>query len=329
MRILAFETSCDDTSVALFEGKNLLALSTKSQIMQHAQTAGVVPEVAARLHENVIFDAIDAIFAESGTTLAEVEHIACTTEPGLMPSLLVGMTVAKTLAHELGVPLIPVNHIHAHILANWLERESDEIPLPAVCLTVSGGHTELYRVDDFFSKTTLGRTRDDAAGEAFDKVAKMLGLGFPGGPHVAGYSAEHAREFRGIFPLPLLAPDSLDFSFSGLKSAVRREIEIRMSERELTLDDIREICHEFEMRVVEILVHKTMLAAKREAIQSVLIAGGVSANDRLQTRLAEECEKNGLRFFVPVKKIYSLDNAAMVGMTAYLHITRGESETKS
>jgi N6-L-threonylcarbamoyladenine synthase len=285
---------------------------------EHEETVGVVPEVAARLHEANVFDTLDATLAEAGLSLRDLDAIAVTAEPGLMPSLLVGLTVARTLAHELGVPLLRINHIHAHILANYLDRDDAEIVYPLVCLTASGGHNELYLLSDPFSKTILGRTRDDAAGEAFDKVAKMLGLGYPGGPVVSRYSREYSGAYRGIFPESLRGEDTLDFSFSGLKSAVRREIEIREGSGELSDLDVCEICHEFEMRAVETLVGRTVEAARRHGARTILLAGGVSANDRLVTRMTEEAGKLGINMLAPAKKIYSTDNAAMIGITAAL-----------
>lgn len=325
MRLLAFETSCDDTSIACFEDDRLLSLVTASQTAEHAETVGVVPEVAARLHEANVFDTLDRALAESGLELSDIEAIAVTAEPGLMPSLLVGLAVVKTLSRELGVPMIRVNHIHAHILANYLDRASTEIAYPLVCLTASGGHNELYLLSDPFSKTVLGRTRDDAAGEAFDKVAKMLGLGYPGGPVVSRYSADYTGAYRGIFPESLKGEDTLDFSFSGLKSAVRREIELRevAIPGELPDEDVREICHEFEVRVVDTLVSRTVEAARRHGARTILLAGGVSANDRLQARMSEEAAKLGIPMLAPVRKVYSTDNAAMIGITAVMACRQG------
>jgi len=174
MLLLAFETSCDDTSVALFEDTKLLAMNTKSQIREHQATVGVVPEVAARLHANNIFEVLEKTLADAGKTYKDIEYIVCTVEPGLLPSLLVGMTVAKTLAHSLNIPLIPINHIQAHIFANLLERNLEDIRFPVMCLTISGGHNELYYWKDLFDLERIAETRDDASGEAFDKVAKMM-----------------------------------------------------------------------------------------------------------------------------------------------------------
>lgn len=180
MYLLAFETSCDDTSVAILQDGEVVDMETRSQTKAHNQTQGVVPEVAARLHADAVFEALGALLERTRLTLADIHVIACTNRPGLLPSLLVGMTVTKTLAHLLKIPLIWVNHIEAHIFANLIERDTDADMFPAICLTVSGGHNELYRWDSLFSLTLLGATQDDAAGEAFDKVAKMLGLGYPG-----------------------------------------------------------------------------------------------------------------------------------------------------
>lgn len=232
MLLLAFETSCDDTSVALFEDTKLLSMNTKSQIREHQATVGVVPEVAARLHANNIFAVLEKTLADAGKTYQDIEYIACTVEPGLLPSLIVGMTVAKTLSHSLNAPLIPINHIQAHIFANLLERNLDEIKFPVMCLTISGGHNELYYWKSLFDLEKIAETRDDASGEAFDKVAKMMGLGYPGGPVISKYAAEYAGEFKGIFPIVMLEKDSLDFSFSGLKSAVKREVDRRKMKNE-------------------------------------------------------------------------------------------------
>lgn len=231
MLLLAFETSCDDTSVALFEDTKLLSMNTKSQIREHQATVGVVPEVAARLHANNIFGVLEKTLADAGKTYQDIEYIACTVEPGLLPSLIVGMTVAKTLSHSLNIPLIPINHIQAHIFANLLERDIEQIKFPVMCLTISGGHNELYYWKSLFDLEKIAETRDDASGEAFDKVAKMMGLGYPGGPIISKYSAEHTGEFKGIFPIVMLERDSLDFSFSGLKSAVKREVDKRKLEK--------------------------------------------------------------------------------------------------
>lgn len=201
--------------------------------------------------------------------------IACTQSPGLMPSLLVGISVAKTLAETLDVPYLPIDHIEAHMFANYLERETSDIPFPSICLTVSGGHNELYLWNSMFEREKIGETLDDSAGEAFDKVARMMGLGYPGGPIIGKLASEYAGEFRSIFPKVLLDKNTHDFSFSGLKSAVKREVDKRAKNQNgiLSIEDIREIAFEFEQTVINILSHKLFHAAEIHNISSVVLAG--------------------------------------------------------
>lgn len=203
-----------------------------------------------------------------------MDIIACTEFPGLMPSLLVGISVAKTLSNTLKIPYIPIDHIEAHMFANYLERDVEDIHFPAICLTVSGGHNELYIWKSMFEREKIGETLDDSAGEAFDKVAKMMGLGYPGGPIIGKISSEYTGSFRGIFPNVLLNKNGHDFSFSGLKSAVKREVDKRIEENSiLTEEDIQEIAFEFEQTVVNILSYKLFHAAESLGISSVLLAG--------------------------------------------------------
>lgn len=313
---LAFETSCDDTSIALMDDDRVLHMVTRSQLKEHLETQGVVPEVAARLHANVIFDVLHEVLDLGGVTLQDIGYIDCTSEPGLLPSLLVGKTVAKTLAHGLGIPLQWIHHIEGHMFANLLERSPEEIGFPVVVLTVSGGHNEIYLWKSLYEWELLGQTRDDAAGEAFDKVAKAMGLGFPGGPIVEKLASEYTGEFRRIFPVPLLDAKSLDFSFSGLKSAVRREVESRRGANggELTTDDLREIAFEFEQTMIQVLTTKLHRAAEQTGIQTIMLAGGVSASQSLRLALEKLATSENYRFFAPVKKLYSMDNAAMIGV---------------
>lgn len=284
----------------------------------------MVPEVAARLHANVIFDVLAEVLQLGNVRLPDIGYVDCTSEPGLLPSLLVGKTVAKTLAHGLGIPLQWIHHIEGHIFANLLERGIDELTFPAVVLTVSGGHNELYLWKSLYEWELLGQTRDDAAGEAFDKVAKAMGLGFPGGPIVAKYASEHVGAFRRIFPVPLLESDSLDFSFSGLKSAVRREIESRKIANSGFLEesDLREIAFEFEQSIVAVLATKLDRAAKKTGVSTIMLAGGVSANDFLRQTLERMAKNEGYTFFAPVKKVYSMDNAAMIGIRGHYERSR-------
>jgi N6-L-threonylcarbamoyladenine synthase len=323
---IAFETSCDDTSVAVFQDTELLALVTRSQIKEHEETQWVVPEVAARLHANVIFSVLDEALTLANITLEQLSFISCTKEPGLIPSLLVWKTVAKTLADSLNISLIWVHHIEWHMFANFLERPMKSDMFPAVVLTVSGGHNDIYKWVSPFEWELLGQTRDDAAWEAFDKVAKSLWLGFPGGPLVAKYAKEYSEELRAgkceksslKFPIPLLEKDSLDFSFSWLKSAVKREIDIRKnSQNGLTLHDIKEISYIFEQTMVEVLISKLARAVVQTGTHTVMLAGWVSANDFLRLKIEQFSQEEGLVFYAPVKRVYSMDNAAMIGIRAY------------
>lgn len=320
MRILAFETSCDDTSVALFDGPRLVAMETRSQV-EHAVTGGVVPEIAARLHANVIFDALQNIFDCAGWKLEDIDLFACTEKPGLIPSLLVGKIVAKTLARLRGKPLQWIDHIQAHMYALWLERETSVV-LPAVCLTASGGHNEIYWMPKIHTFERVGATRDDSAGEAFDKVSMMLGLGYPGGPVIEREAALWKQPLRQIFPLPLMEKGNLDFSFSGLKSAVRREIESRGGREALTAENRCEICAEFQWAVTETLCRKLFWAADKFGTPRVMLAGGVSANTLYRQRVAQEAEATGRTALWPTQIKFTGDNAAMVGIAAWLLATQ-------
>ena len=231
---------------------------------------------------------MEEVLAESKITLREINIIACTEFPGLMPSLLVGISVAKTLSQTLHIPYIPIDHIEAHMFANYLERETSAIHFPAICLTVSGGHNELYLWKSMFEREKIGETLDDSAGEAFDKVAKMMGLGYPGGPIIGKIASEYTSTFQSIFPNVLLDKNGHDFSFSGLKSAVKREVDKRIEKNfSLTEQDIQEIAFEFEQTVVNILSYKLFHAAEILGVSSVVLAGGVSANDRLREAIEQ------------------------------------------
>ena len=338
MKILAFETSCDDTSIALFEDNVLVSMDTASQIKIHNLTGGVVPEIASREHANIIFEVLDTVLKNSNSCLEEIDYIAVTTFPGLIPSLLTGITVASTLSQTLKIPVLEIDHIQAHIFSNFLERQESDIAFPLVCLTVSGGHNEVYYMKDMWNREKLGQTQDDAAGEAFDKVSKMMWLGYPGGPIVSKLAGEYeppltpsyqredkrgsispdkGRIKRGLFPRVFLEKSEFWFSFSGLKSAVKREVDKRW---DLTLEDQKEISFEFQSAVNEVLCYKLMEAARQKRVQTVLLAGWVSANDNLNARIMAESQKRGLSFFAPVKKLYCMDNAAMIGVLAYYRI---------
>lgn len=353
MKILAFETSCDDTSIALFEDNTLLAMDTASQIKIHNITWGVVPEVAAREHANQIFDVLSNVLELAGYSLSDIDYLAVTTNPGLLPSLLTGTTVASSISTILNIPILPINHIQAHIFANYLEREESDVKFPLVCLTVSGGHNDVYYMKDMWNMECIWRSWDDAAWEAFDKVAKMMWLWYPGGPIISkkaqefseykfnrGFTDEENLEnnlwtsdfvplTEPLFPRVWLVKKEHNFSFSGLKSSVKREIDKRKALYwELREMDIQEIAYEFENAVTEVLAGKLLNAAKQKEVKSVLLAGGVSANDKLRSVLEYKTKKENLDFLSPIKKVYSMDNAAMVGILAYYQIKYNRYEQK-
>ena len=333
MKILAFETSCDDTSIALFENENIVHMSTRSQIKIHNKTWGVVPEVASREHANSIFDVLDEIFDVSKISLWEIDYIAVTTHPWLIPSLLTWITVASTISQVLQIPIIPIDHIEAHIFSNWIERVESEIRFPLVCLTVSWWHNEIWYMKNMFLKEKLWQTQDDAAGEAYDKVAKMMWLSYPGGPVISKLANEYISEKENIieskkntqlFPRVFLEKSEFNFSFSGLKSAVRREIEKRKNASNtlttLDLSDRQEISYEFQEAINEVLAYKIIQAAKFKQVSTILLAGWVSANDNLNEKIKKQSYMYWYNFFAPTKKIYCMDNAAMIGILAYYKI---------
>jgi len=328
MYILALETSCDDTSVAVFENSNLLAMDTASQIKIHEITWGVVPEVAAREHANSIFRVLDNALWEANISLDKVDYIAVTVTPGLIPSLLTGITVANTLGNILKKPVIEINHIQAHIFANFLERKQEDINYPLVCLTVSWGHNEIYYMKDMWSFERLGWTTDDASGEAFDKVAKMMWLWYPGWPIISKLASEFEWEKTDLFPRVWLEKDGFDFSFSGLKSAVKREIDKRLKETwVLSLDDKRQISFEFQDAVTEVLAYKLVNAWVKKNVSTLMLAWWVSANDKLNELIKTMALEKWLEFLSPVNKVYSMDNAAMVGINAYYKIVDNKIKT--
>ncbi|MDD3794329.1 MAG: tRNA (adenosine(37)-N6)-threonylcarbamoyltransferase complex transferase subunit TsaD [Candidatus Gracilibacteria bacterium] len=332
MKILAFETSCDDTSIALFEDNNLIFMDTASQIKIHLETGGVVPEVAAREHANVIFEVLTKVLQNTNTKLEEINYIGVTTTPGLLPSLLTGTTVASTISQVLNIPIIPINHIQAHIFSNFLERQESEIEFPLACLTVSGGHNEIYLMNDMWNTQKLGQTGDDAGGEVFDKVAKMMGLGYPGGPIISKLASEY-KENGGssidLFPRVWLIKRDFEFSFSGLKSSVKREVDKRILEKgELSLDDKRQISFEFENAITEVLAWKLVNAATQNNLKTVMLAGGVSANTKLRDEIDRLSKKHNLKFIYPKKLVYCMDNAAMIGILTYYKIKYSQFEEK-
>lgn len=333
MKILAFETSCDDTSLALFEDDNLIFMDTMSQIAIHNETCWVVPEVAAREHANNIFKVLENVLIWWKIKLEEIDYLAVTMTPGLIPSLLTWITVAKTVSTILNIPLIEINHIEAHIFANFLERKDTDIEFPLVCLTVSGWHNEVYYMKDKWNAEKIWSTQDDSAWEAFDKVAKMMNLWYPGWPIIWELAGKyktppallppHWGGLRGsLFPRVWLKKQEFDFSFSWLKSAVKREVEKRW---ELTDLDKIEIAFEFQNALVEVLAYKLINAAKQKDVKTIMLAWWVSANDNLKENILKMARKEKLNFISPIKKLYSTDNAAMVWINAYYKIKEKRS----
>jgi len=307
--ILALETSCDDTCAAVVDGGGeVLASRVASQGLLHARYGGVVPEVASRRHLEVL-DAVAADALEAaGAELGDVQSVAVTRGPGLIGALLVGVAWAKGLAAARGLPLTPVDHLHGHVVASTLRPEPIEAPY--MCLVASGGHTFLARVDDPSSYTVLGRTLDDAAGEAFDKGARLLGLGYPGGPEVDRVAKEGDPE---AFDFPRSAPGELDFSFSGLKTALLYKVrDLGEDEAALRRSDL---AASYQSALTSALVARVALAVGRESLQRLAIGGGVAANSELRARLSELCGDLGVQLWAPPPSLCT-DNAAMIGAAA-------------
>ncbi|AKT42380.1 tRNA (adenosine(37)-N6)-threonylcarbamoyltransferase complex transferase subunit TsaD [Chondromyces crocatus] len=331
MRVLGIETSCDETAAAVVtEQGDVLSDVVRSQVELHAPYGGVVPEVAARDHARVIVPVVREALRKADLTVDALDGIAVTTRPGLLGALLVGLSTAKGLAWASGKPLIGVDHLVGHLLAVFLKREGSEARMPAfpfVALLVSGGHTALYRVDgpSLDQIRELGATRDDAAGEAFDKVAKLLGLGYPGGPVVDRLAAQGdaARAVEAL-PKAMARRDSLEFSFSGLKTAVARHVAQRSVRPEGQA--LHDLCAAFQGAVVDTLVRKTVTAALREEVTRVVLGGGVAANRGLRARMTESCARRGVEVFIP-SFASCTDNAAMIAYAGALRLAAGERDS--
>lgn len=316
MNILGIETSCDETSAAVVrDGREILSNIIASQAGLHAKTGGVVPEVAARQHVEQINGVIAEALREAGLGFGDVDAVAVANRPGLLGALLVGVSAAKTLAYALRVPLVGVHHIEAHIYANWLV--SSDIRFPLVCLVASGGHSEIFLMRGHGDYTILGRTRDDAAGEAFDKSARVLGLPYPGGI-VIDRLAKSGDPSAVPLPRAWLSPDSLDFSFSGLKTAVLNS----WANPEWQNIKIEDWAASVQEAIVDVLVRKTLRAAKQNGVEQVLIAGGVAANSRLQAAMRAACERENLALTLPPPRLCT-DNAAMIACTGFFHLQAG------
>lgn len=328
MKVLGIETSCDETSAAVMVDGELRSNVISSHVV-HQQYGGVVPELAARAHQKLIVPVVAESLRKAGVVRTELDGIAVTYGPGLMGALLVGLNFAKAMSYGLGIPLIGVNHLEAHIYSSFIEDQQPSYPF--LCLIVSGGHTQLVLVREVMSHELLGETLDDAAGEAYDKVAKMLGLGFPGGPVIDAYAAKGDRTFV-TFPRSYLDDDSCDFSFSGIKTSMLywlRDHHLTTTNGETTTIEpvlLSNLCASFQAAVVDVLVEKTVRSAKKFKLHAVTIAGGVSANSQLRMRLNRSAEDAGFRLFIP-KPEYCTDNAAMVAMAGCLRLQRGMIST--
>lgn len=324
--ILAIESSCDDTSAAVLCHTKVLSNVVATQEI-HKQYGGVVPELASRAHQQNIVPVVHQALAKANIDKKQLSAIAFTRGPGLMGSLLVGTSFAKSLALGLNIPLIEVNHMEAHILAHFIE-DGDKTPpkFPFLGMTISGGHTQIVKVCDYFDMEILGETLDDAVGEAFDKSAKLMGLPYPGGPLVDKYAKlgnPHAFEF----PKPKV--DGLNFSFSGLKTSILYFLQRETQKNPAFVEEnINDICASVQYTILEILMDKLTLAVEQNGIQEIAIGGGVAANSGIRARLKEAEEKMGWKTYIP-KFEYCTDNAAMIGIVGYLKFLKGDFTDQS
>ncbi|MEX0780722.1 MAG: tRNA (adenosine(37)-N6)-threonylcarbamoyltransferase complex transferase subunit TsaD [Balneolales bacterium] len=319
MKILGIESSCDETAAAVYSNEGLLSNIIASQL-EHEAFGGVVPELASRAHELTIISTVKEALETAGVNLEDIDAIAVTRGPGLLGALLVGLCFAKGLSLRIGKPLIGINHIEAHIYANFIECTPG---FPFVSLVVSGGHTQLSYVDKPFSHQLMGQTRDDASGEAFDKIGKLLGLPYPAGPQMDKWAQQgNSKAFK--FPQALLHK-GFDFSFSGLKTSVLYHLqEISEEKREAYIsNNLADLCASISHAITEILARKMEMAANQTGVNTILLAGGVSANSMLRQKIETLAEKKGLSLYIP-KPVYCTDNAAMIAVTGYLKAREGK-----
>ena len=316
--ILAIGSSCDETAAAVVRnGREVLSNVISSQIALHTLYGGVVPEIASRKHIERINPVIEEALKQASVTLEDVDAIAVTYGPGLVGALLVGVAEAKAIAYASGKPLVGVHHIEGHIAANYIEHK--ELEPSFLCLVVSGGHTHLVNVEDYGVYKILGRTRDDAAGEAFDKVARAIGLGYPGGPKIDKVAKEGNPEAI-AFPRAKVNDGIYDFSFSGLKSAVLNYLNgCQMKGEEIVVPDV---AASFQKAVVDVLVQNAMAAVEEHNARKFAIAGGVASNSALREAMKEACEKRNIEFYYP-SPVYCTDNAAMIGVAGYYEYIKG------
>ena len=318
MKILAIESSCDETAAAVVEdGRRVLSNIIASQVEEHKIYGGVVPEIASRRHTEAISGVTQNALSQAGVTLDDIDAVAVTFAPGLIGALLVGVNFAKGLALSCNKPLIPVHHLRSHIAANYLEFA--DLKPPFLALLVSGGNSHIINVKDYTDFEVIGRTRDDAAGECFDKAARAMGMSYPGGVELDKI-ADSEKADKYTLPRPVVAGSGYDFSFSGLKTAVVNLI--HNSEQRGEEVDVPALAGSLRRRVCDMLIENTLLAAERLGSQKLVLAGGVSANSELRARLQKECEKKGMEFYCPPLK-YCGDNAAMVGAQAYFEYQKG------
>jgi N6-L-threonylcarbamoyladenine synthase len=324
MNVLGIETSCDETSAAVLADGVVKSNVISSQLV-HARYGGVVPELASRAHQRMIIEVVESALRQAGVAKEDLDGIAATQGPGLVGAILVGLNFGKALAFGLDVPFVGVNHMEGHLYSNFLTEPAPSYPF--LSLIVSGGHTLLVAVDGPFRHTLLGETRDDAAGEAFDKVAKMLGLGYPGGPLV-DKMARQGNPSAIPFPRSYLEAGSYDFSFSGIKTAVlyylRNQglLDAHLRHGSLDTKRVADICASFQAAVVDVLVTKSFAAADERGIRDVTIAGGVSANTLLRARMQEGATRRGCRLFSPPLE-YCMDNGAMIGLVGWMKLKEG------
>ena len=323
-RILGIETSCDETAAAVLDDRVHVRSSViASQIDLHRSFGGVVPEIAARRHVETINEVITRAMEQADSSWEDLDAVAVTRGPGLIGSLLVGVCTAKAIAWQHGLPMLAINHLEGHVRSAFIEHPG--IPYPCIAMVVSGGHTSLYLCPEEHAYQQLARTRDDAAGEAFDKVAKLLGLSYPGGPVIDRLSRE-ADESAYDFPRAQMKDQSLDFSFSGIKTAVRRQAQLEGLEQPGIQGDesstkLRNMVASFQKAVVDVLVQRTVRACRRESVRTVLVSGGVACNSRLRRAFNEVAEHEGLAVYFPSPR-YTTDNAAMIAAAGFLHLER-------
>ncbi len=317
--ILGIESSCDETAAAVVRnGRQVLSNVINTQIALHKIYGGVVPEIASRKHIESIDSVIDEALSAAGVTLSEIDAIAVTYGPGLVGALLVGVSSAKALAYAAGKPLVPVHHIKGHIMANLIAHP--ELEPPFVCLVASGGHSHIVEVQDYQTLRVLGRTRDDAAGEAFDKIARVIGLGYPGGPLIDKLSCEGNPEAV-YFPRVRMDGDSLDFSFSGVKTAVINYL--HKAEQKGEEINKADVAASFQAAVVDVLCEHTIEAARKCHRKVIALAGGVASNSALRKRMTEEAEREGISVLYP-PPVLCTDNAAMIGCAGYYGYLAGQ-----